>query len=448
MNGLIDVIDQDWCIGCGVCTVADDSLVLVFDEEKLMYRPSGQGNEAAVASCPAVEVDYQALQQFRFGDADSDAYGVVDSVLLAQSTNGSRNDAASSGGIIKELLIRLLSHDEIDGAIALSHVEGLTFTPTLITEQGDVDKLPGSIYHNLDQTNALRILQEAEGALVLVGIPCVLEGIFKYISTVEPALADKVAFTIGLLCGWQYTHHSIEAMGEYLSYDSEDIVDIRYRGGGPIGKYRVDLADGTERSASRRIDFSYQVAFDRHFNTRRCHVCVNHSNFLADLVVGDAWLPSTLMTKTGISLLIARTPAARSHIDAMEAAGSIVVAEGSKDEVLESQTATVVYGEFAYAYAAFLQDQGIPTPALRGPNEAGGSRAAHSEVESFHSEYQIKTALQRDRKYRRLWWRKATKGAPQLVGRYWRWFAVRVLRIKSIKGERTELSRSQLSDFR
>ena len=448
MNGLDDVIAGDWCIGCGACVHADQTLALELDPVKLMYRPNAAGNEAAVAVCPAIEVDYDSLQRFIFGDVEADAFGVVDSVLLAQSRNIERNMAASSGGLIKELLQQLLERDDVAGAIALSHVEGLEFAPTRIDDPADVDTLPGSIYHNLDQSAALTLLKEAEGPMVLVGIPCVLEGIFKYIQHLEPELLDRIAMTIGLLCGWQYTHHSIEAMGEYLDYDPADIVDVAYRGGGPIGKYRVSLVDGSERTASRRVDFSYQVAFDRHFNTRRCHICVNHSNFLADLVVGDAWLPSTLMTKTGISLIIARTPESRAEIDSLVDRGSIVVTEVTREEIRESQTDRVIYGEFAYAYADYLNEQSIPTPRLDGPNRSAGKRASPKELDAFHEEYLAKTQLQRDRQYRRLWWRKATKGAPQLMGRYWRWFTVRVLRVKSLKGERHEVSRSKLSDFR
>jgi len=447
MNSLNEVIEQDWCIGCGACVHADSSISLVFDENKQMLQPSGPGNDLALAVCPAVRVDYAALQQFVFGDVPSDEYGVVESVYLAQSTNHDRNVAASSGGLIKELLIQLLDRDDIDGAIALSHVEGLDFRPTLISEPEEVDQLPGSIYHNLDQSDALRILKENEGRFVLVGIPCVLEGIFKYVSVVEPALLDRVAMTIGLLCGWQYTHHSIRAMGEYLSFDPSDIEDIAYRGGGPVGKFRVRLGDGEEKSASRRVDFSYQVAFDRHFNTRRCHVCVNHSNFLADIVVGDAWLPSTLMTKTGISLVVARSERARVQMEQLAAMDRVSLVEVGKDEIRESQTDRVIFGEFAYSYADFLGDQAIPTPVLDGPNRGVGMRAARRELETFHSEYVIKTDLQRRRRYRRLWWRKATKGLPQLAGRYWRWFVVRVLRIKSITGQRHEVERSRLRDF-
>jgi coenzyme F420-reducing hydrogenase beta subunit len=41
---------------------------------------------------------------------------VIEQVLLAQSTDRERNVAASSGGVIKELLREYLARDEVDGA--------------------------------------------------------------------------------------------------------------------------------------------------------------------------------------------------------------------------------------------------------------------------------------------------------------------------------------------
>ena len=33
--------------------------------------------------------------------------------------------------------------------------------------------------------------------------------------THEPHLKDRIATTIGLLCGWQYSHHAIRAISEF-----------------------------------------------------------------------------------------------------------------------------------------------------------------------------------------------------------------------------------------
>lgn len=445
---LSGVIEDDMCIGCGACTFADPTVKVTLHPTKLIYQPETPGNHLAAKVCPGVGVDFDELHAKVFPGREVTEYGVVDSVLLAQSTDEPRNVKASSGGLIKELLRHLLDQDDVDGVIALDHIDGLDFEPRLLTDSDQVDELPGSIYHNLAQPKAIELLRENEGRFVVVAIPCQLEGIYKYIYECEPHLADRIHTTIGLLCGWQYSHHSIRAICEYLGADPDDIVDISYRGGGPVGKLRIRTGDGREHSASRRIDFGYQVAFDRHFNTPRCHLCINHSNFLADIVVGDAWLPSTVFTKTGISLVVCRASHTRATLDQLIDAGRVVASEVTTEEIRESQTDRVLFGNFAYAYAGYLDRLGRHRPDMTGPNRPAAVLVPTEEVEKFHSELMRKLELQRAGRYRFLKWRKATVELPRFLDRYWTWFTVRILRIKSLKGERHEVPKEKFAGFR
>lgn len=447
-DSLQGVIDNDMCIGCGACMFADPTVTVRLHPEKLIYEPDRPGNATAAAVCPAVQVDFAGLHERVFPGLEVSPYGVVDSVWLAQSTDEDRNVKASSGGLIKELLLHLLARDDVDGIIALGHVDGLDFEARLVTEADGVDQLPGSIYHNLAQPRAIELLRENEGRFVLVAIPCQLEGIYQYIYECEPELADRIHTTIGLLCGWQYGHHALRAICSYLGVRYEDIEDIAYRGGGPVGKLRIRTRQGEEVSASRRVDFGYQVAFDRHFNTPRCHVCINHSNYLADLVVGDAWLPSTVFTKTGISLVICRRPETRTYLDELEAAGRLVRTQVTDEEIRESQTDRVIFGNFAYAYADYLDELGLHRPDMVGPNRERAELVPRSEVEHFHKELVRKLELQRAGRYRLLKWRKATVELPKFLQRYWNWFTVRILKIKSLTGRRKEVPKERLSSFR
>lgn len=444
---LSGVLEEDLCIGCGACVHADPSLSLRLDPEKLIFEPSHSGNDRAARVCPSVRVDYQGLQERLFPGCDVTPYGVVQSVWLAQSTDYNRNLRASSGGLIKEILRELVSRPEVDGAIALRHVAGLDFRPALVTDPDAVDDLPGSIYHNLAQDETLRILRQNQGRFVLVAIPCQLEGIYNYIFAFEPHLLDRIHMTIGLLCGWQYSHHALKAMCSFKGIDFDEIDDISYRGGGPVGRLQI-RAGGREVSASRRIDFAYQVAFDRHFNTPRCHVCVNHHNMLAELVVGDAWLPSTLRTRTGISLVTSRTPAADTLLRELEARGRVLLSEVTVEEIKESQKPGVVFGDLAYSYMDYLDELGRHRPDMSAANRARSTPWARRRVESFHHELRRKLQLQREGRYRFLFWRKATRELPRFLARYWNWFLVRVVRVKSLRGERAEVPREKVAIFR
>jgi hypothetical protein len=237
-------------------------------------------------------------------------------------------------------------------------------------------------------------------------------------------------------------------MGQYLDFDPDEIEHVAYRGGGPVGKLSVTTSDGRTHSASRRVSFGYQVAFDRHFNTPRCHLCVNHSNFLADIVVGDAWLPSTVFTKTGISLIICRKPSTKDLIAGLEQRGRIVSYEATTEEIRESQTDRVIFGEFAYAYADYLDEIGMHRPDMDGPNKGHGHQRSRREAAKFHRELVRKQRLMWAGRYRLLLWRKATLELRRFAARYARWFAVRILRVKSLTGRRREIPREQLAEFR
>jgi coenzyme F420 hydrogenase subunit beta len=441
------VRESSMCIGCGACVHADPTLTLKLEPTKQIWEPDNDGNELAASVCPAIQVDFEGLQARIFPGAEPGPYGVVDTVMLAQSTNLERNRAASSGGLIKELLVALLERPDVDGAIVLKEVSGLDFYPTIIRSTEEVDDLPGSIYHNLPKDRVLSLLKSNPGRYVLVGIPCEFEGIFQYIFSIEPHLESRIHSTIGLLCGWQYSYHALRAICQYKKAPFDKIERISYRGDGPVGKLRAQTPEG-EMTASRRVDFAYQVAFDRTFNTPRCHLCINHANFLADVVVGDAWLPSTVGTKTGISLIINRKPEMTAMLRRLASDGRIVISDVSTEEIKESQKPRIAFGNFSYAYAEYRKRKGLHTPEMIGPNRPVAELVPEAEVEEFYYELIRKLELQWERRYRFLYWRKATKELPKLFQRYWEWFTVRILRIKSLKGEREELSRDQVSMFR
>ncbi|MBU0637299.1 MAG: Coenzyme F420 hydrogenase/dehydrogenase, beta subunit C-terminal domain [Planctomycetes bacterium] len=443
---LSGVIANNLCIGCGACVHADRSLRLVFNRQKQMYEPDGPGGRDAAAVCPAVQVDFDFLQAKIFNDAPVTPLGVVRSVMLAQSTNHERNVQASSGGLIKELLLELLSRDEVDGAIVLGHFQGLRFEPKLIANPDQVDQLPGSIYHNVVFDQAIQILSENTGHFVLVAIPCQLEGIYNYIYKVRPELAERVYCTIGLLCGWQYTHHAIKAICKFKKIDFDRIEQISFRGGGPVGRLCIRTPQG-ECRVNRRVDLAYQVAFDRSFNIPRCHLCINHSNFLADIVVGDAWLPSTVRTATGVSLIICRSEQAAAAMRTLERKERIRTAEVTREEVVESQTRRVAFGDFSYAYAEYLKKIGEFCPEMVGPNRAAARLSPEKAVRKFHRENRIKIRLQQQGRYRYLYWRKLTLEIRPFLYRYLRWFFVRIVKIKSLLGTRKEVSREKLAGF-
>ena len=85
---------------------------------------------------------------------------------------------------------------------------------------------------------------------------------------------------------------------------------------------------------------------------------------------------------------------------------------------------------------------------MTGPNRDAAPPVYPGEVERFHAEFERKRELQAARRYRALWWRKATVELRRHVGRYVNWALVRVLKVKSMFGRRDELDRGDMARFR
>jgi hypothetical protein len=108
----------------------------------------------------------------------------------------------------------------------------------------------------------------------------------------------------------------------------------------------------------------------------------------------------------------------------------------------------VVFGDFAYAYMDYLEELGVHHPDMVGPNRSEARLSPRKDVARFHRELTRKLELQWARRYRFLRLRKATVELPKHVKKYLDWFFVRILRVKSLTGQRKEVSRGQLRDFR
>lgn len=413
---LDNVKESGMCIGCGACVAADKSLTLDLSPSSLAFEPSHSGNDAASKVCPAIAVDYTGLIEKRFPGATTGSCGVIKSVVLAQSTNLKRNKKASSGGLIKELLLQLLQSPEIEGVIALAKGEGITYEPCMVTTAEEVDNLPGSIYHCVSFEKAYELLSQVKKKVVVVALPCQLEGMFSYIYGCQPELLDKIHTTVGLVCGWQYSQHAVKALCDYSRLPYSDLQDISYRGGDSVGKMVLSFTDGN-RSINRKNNLLYLAAFDRSYNLHRCHLCVNHVNYLADIVVGDAWLKKTNKTRSGVSLVITRNEHAKNLLNELVEKNMIVTAEGSELDIVESQSRNLVFGDYAYSYANFLKHTGKYVPDLNAPNKSKTLPLPQNTIECFAKNLTTKRKLQVSGKYKSLLIRKLAYDFPALMVR-------------------------------
>ena len=177
---------------------------------------------------------------------------------------------------------------------------------------------------------------------------------------------------------------------------------MSYRGSGPVGKTRFDTKTGSSYAFNRRISFYSQVALDRSFNTPRCAVCINHTNELADISVGDAWLPKTSLSQAGVSLLITRSRFGQNIVDELYKGGLLKLDESNIEDLISSQGLDSVRGDSAYSLQALLTAEGEFSPVLRGTNFREAKISVENALRREYKSTKRKRNLQYSRRFRRL----------------------------------------------
>ena len=102
---------------------------------------------------------------------------------------------------------------------------------------------------------------------------------YSYIFRCRPELAERLHATIGLLCGWQYTHHAIRAICAYHKIDFDSIEDIAFVAAAPLASCASALRKRDR--VHRRINL-VSSGLRPLVQHPACHLCINHTNLLAD----------------------------------------------------------------------------------------------------------------------------------------------------------------------
>jgi len=335
-KGLLPIVDDELCTECGIC----------------------------LRVCPGEELNLGQLNLDLFGKIPADElYGNYVSVYTAHATNAEIRYNGASGGVATAILDALLKSGQITGAAVVRMSRERSLEPDVFIARNTDDLISAqqSKYLPVPMNVALRdILADKNGKYAIVGLPCHFHGL-RLAEKVNKKLTQRIVLRMGLFCGFNPTLSSTKYLLRRAGVkDFSQIANIKYRDGDwPCG-FRAIMNDGSDHFLYPINEFLFaHYVFER----RRCAMCCDQLNELADLALGDEWRSDLKDDAGGWSHIMTRTEIGEECVRQMVAQGIIHIQESNAEHIFSGQRYTMIFkkrGNYAFGRIQRMLGKKIP----------------------------------------------------------------------------------------
>ncbi|MFX1411670.1 MAG: Coenzyme F420 hydrogenase/dehydrogenase, beta subunit C-terminal domain [Promethearchaeota archaeon] len=285
--------------------------------------------------------------------------------------------SSSSGGIVTELLAFALENGLIDGALVTRMKKDcpLETEPIIATTREEIVSASKSKYCPAAPSQALGRALKANARLAFVGLPCHIHGVRKAEANIK-ALKEKIVLHVGIMCSHTVSFRGTEFLLEKLGVSPEQVEEIAYRGQGWPGSLLLKLKSRSNLAVPYVGDWNaYEPVFSCFFFTPwRCLACYDESNELADISLGDAWLPVLKKERKGKSIIVVRTRKGEEILNRALSAGAIHLEPVRSEKVKCSQAEPLKFKKTDISVRlAMIQFFGRKTPNFTTKHSFGHS---------------------------------------------------------------------------
>ncbi|MGQ0615389.1 MAG: Coenzyme F420 hydrogenase/dehydrogenase, beta subunit C-terminal domain [Acidimicrobiia bacterium] len=337
-----EVIDTGLCTGCAGCVVVCPHDVIGYDHgstaavvgaEHAGYTPyhleaelgptdCGHGQKGCTSctrACPRFrswepEADEHLFARARRPDEVS---GIYQDILLTRASDDMVHRMGQDGGLVSAMLVWLLDHDYIDGAL-VSYLDGEAgdwkAVPGVATNRDEVLAAAGSRYTYSANTLAMKEAGERGlSKLALVGMSCQSSSPPVMWHRKVGKASKPILFNIGLLCSKTFDDAIFEELFEAkYGLRKQDMVKMNIK-----GVFQIWMRDGAYHEISLK---------ECHAWTRQgCEHCPDFAAEHADVSTGG------IGKDNDWTLTIVRTDLGREVIERMVTDGSLIARPGDED---------------------------------------------------------------------------------------------------------------------
>lgn len=377
VNKLIDtVIENDYCIGCGICASIEGSPFEMKLNEDGKYAPVIKDDLLNVeikhdltSICPfsedAKNETELGKQLYETSSTGFDKYsGYYIKNYAGHVKESDYRDRGSSGGMGNWLAAQLIDEELVDGII---HVKSNTMEDKPLFEYGisstidELKKEAKSKYYPIEMSGVIEFVKKNQGTYALIGVPCFIKSV-RLLAEQDKDIKERIKYTIGLVCGHLKSDMFAKSIGWELGIEPDDLFDIDFRKklpGKPANNYGVEVTgyvNGQEETISSPTkELSTTNWGQGHFKYNACEFCDDVLAETADVTVGDAWLPQYSKDSMGTNIVVVRHPDIQKIIE--NAGDKLHLDELDASEVYQSQAGGFRHRRDGLAHRLKLKDE-------------------------------------------------------------------------------------------
>ena len=307
-----EVIKPGNCFHCGLCEGLSKNLFKMSNNNKvplpvLIRKPNKKDTSdlrKIVHSCPGRGFAFDYLSKKIKTKRKSKILGNYNSIYIGSSKNELLRNKASSGGIIRSILMELIKLKEVDYVCILDEKKNkiLDFDVLVTNKIKKIFNASQSIYQTTPLLHKLNKLNKKK-RYVFVGLPEHIASI-RSLKIKYPNDFKHIKYLISLYSG---TNMYPGAIDFYLKgngiKNTRNIKKIYWRYGEWPGKLRIIMKDKKILSL-KKFYYNYLIPF---FISKNCMITPDFTGELSDVSVGDAWSPKLEGVGHGFSVIISRS---------------------------------------------------------------------------------------------------------------------------------------------
>lgn len=322
---------EGYSVGSGAYSVASPDVAMVLDElgnYEAVYSSLEALEQASMVCSMSNSVDDESTVSAALYSGISNVrnhpvVGYYVGLYAGHVVEGDYRACGSSGGVTTWLLVELLNKGMIDGVVHVipsSHEEKL-FDYSVSRTEKEIREGAKSRYYPAEFSGPIKEIIASEGRFAVVGIPSFIMEL-RLLQKYVPELRDKIAYTVGLICGHQKSAKYAECIAWQFGIKPGDLKSIDFRkkvDGAPANEYITEIVGsmgGKDVTLVKRQEDIFVSNWGHGFFKRKFSDFTDDAfNETADIALGDAWLPEYMKDADGNNVVIVRNPELKSIIE-------------------------------------------------------------------------------------------------------------------------------------